>query len=377
MSPHALARAVCRSALVVVPGVAVVTASGARADEPLQELVRLEYQSSDGCPDRASFEARVRARTVRVLFVGSNDPTRTFVVGLTYGPPAHGRLTVRHRDVVEGTREVSADACSDVADALALAVALAIDPDSLVAAPLDVGSPTAEPAIPPPAAASPPLVRSATQGPPAPVVSGRTPAMSEAPPGRTSLPHTLSMGADLAIATGISPVALVGISPRLGWRAQSTSLLAPSASLAFFRSSSGALSVPVGAASFEWTVGQIDGCLVSWRRGPARFLGCARIEAGDLDATGSDGTPPLTRHRAWFAVGPLGRGEWDLLPPLFLAVEAAAMVHATAERFFFLPSVTIYEVPVLGFRGLRRAGSPLSLIDLDRAGHPSRSARMR
>ncbi len=339
-----------RAALALLPSFALFVASKVGADEGTWESVRLVYESSDACPDREGFEALVRARTARALFAGPYASARTFEVHLTGGRSPHGQLTVRRDGVDEGAREVRADTCSDVAEALALVVALAIDPNSPVGAPPPTGLPRASPTTSPPAAAAAPPVQGA---PPRPASMGSTQIedKSEESSRSPSLPHTLYLGTDLAMATGISLETLVTVSPRLGWRAERTSLIAPSVSVGLIHATSGALSIPVGAASLAWTAGQIDGCALSWPPGPVRVLGCLRAEGGALTASGSDITPLQSRTRAWLAMGPLARGEWALLPPLFVTAEAAAMVRLTTDRFFFLPDVTIRVIPVLGLEG--------------------------
>ncbi len=338
-----------RASLALLPSFALFVASNVGADEGTWESVRLVYESSDACPDREGFEALVRARTERALFVGPYSSARTFEVHLTGGPSPRGQLTVRRDGIDEGAREVRADTCSDVAEALALVVALAIDPNSRVGAPPPTGPPPASPTTSPPAAAAPPV--QGAPPPPASMDSTPIPDKSEESSRPSSLPHTLYVGADLAMATGISLEPLVTVSPRRGWRAESTSPVAPSVSVGLIHATSGALSIPVGTASLAWTAGQIDGCVLSWPPGRVRVLGCLRAEGGALTASGSDITPLQSRTRAWFAAGPVARGEWALLPPLFVTAEVAAMVRLTADRFFFLPDVTIRVIPVLGMEG--------------------------
>jgi hypothetical protein len=78
-------------------------------------------------------------------------------------------------------------------------------------------------------------------------------------------------------------------------------------------------------------------------------MACARIEAGALDAAGTGIPGARSGTSGWFAVGPLGRAEWELLAPLFLEAELAAMVHVTDDHFYFEPSTTVYDVPLVGF----------------------------
>jgi hypothetical protein len=127
------------------------------------------------------------------------------------------------------------------------------------------------------------------------------------------------------------------------------SFFAPSVSLSFLRVPTGTLDVTGGgAASFTWTTGRIDGCAVAWPPGRARLLGCARVEAGLLEAAGSGVGSAKSRGTFWFAAGPLVRAEWEILPPLFVAADGALMVRATADRFYFTQDSTVYTVPYVG-----------------------------
>jgi hypothetical protein len=94
--------------LLVVTAGAAVRAAG---DE--SEPVHLEYRAADGCPDRAAFEARVRARTARARFVAGEGRTRTFVVELKAGAAPSGRFAVSRGGEAEGSRDVHADTCAE------------------------------------------------------------------------------------------------------------------------------------------------------------------------------------------------------------------------------------------------------------------------
>jgi hypothetical protein len=356
---HAGRYAVLAGVLALTAGVEGQAAGDERSEAA--EPIRLEYHAAPGCPDRGAFEARVHARTTRARFVTGEGVTRTFVVGLQGGATPSGRFTVNRGAEIEGSRDVRADTCADVADALSLFVALAVDPSALMgpttdvagsgapvasasaaasaapsAAPSASSSVTAPPEVPPPPS---PLH---TDTPPDPVAVD-VPSTPASPP-----PHTFFLGADFAMATGVSPDALLGFSPVLGWRSSSRTVLAPEVRLGFLRAASGTVVASPGEASFTWTVGRADGCLLSWPPGPARLQACARVEAGVLDATGTQIAAAHSSTRGWFAAGPLARAEWDLLAPLFIEAEVAAMVHATTDRFYFVPDTTIYPVPLLG-----------------------------
>jgi hypothetical protein len=158
------------------------------------------------------------------------------------------------------------------------------------------------------------------------------------------------------VVTGVSPDAMFGFAPGVAWRATRGFPFPPAVRLAFLRATTGALTAGHGTASFTWTVGRADGCIQWGARSAARLLGCLRLEAGVLQGTGRGYASARNVDTAWVAAGPLVRGEWALLPPLFVAAELAAMVHATQDYFYFLPNVTVYQVPPLGFEGAAGVG---------------------
>jgi hypothetical protein len=318
-------------------------------EEGGREVVRLAYASSPGSPGRESFEARVRARTARALFEESGSAPRIFEVELGERPSPHGRFAVWRKGVVEGARDVSAETCSDLADA----VALAIDP-SAVSPPSAERAPAAPAVSLAPSPAEPVPLASAASTSVAPVIvfaSRPVPSRERPAPTASVFPHTLFFEADYTLATGVASSSLAAFSPRLGWRGRSDSLVVLSLSLAFVRASSGNFAAAGGDASFTWTVGRGDACALSWPRGSAHLLACARIEVGQLEASGLQVTNPQKQGRPWLAAGPLLRGEWELLRPLFLTGDVAATVHVTDDRFYFLPdspTTTVREVPLLG-----------------------------
>jgi hypothetical protein len=360
---HPRARAGRYTVLACVIALTAGVAGRAAGDERSEaaEPIRLDYHATPGCPDREAFEARVHARTTRARFVTGEGMTRTFVVGLQGGATPSGRFAVNRGPEIEGSREVRADTCADVADALSLFVALAVDPSALMG-PAPAASGSATPVASTSASASPapsaaPSASAAITAPPDPP-SPPPPLQIDTPPDPVAVDvpstpagpprHTFFLGADFAVATGVTPDALLGFSPVLGWRSSSRTVLAPEVRLGFLRAASGTIIASPGEASFTWTVGRADGCLLSWPPGPARLQACARVEAGALDAAGTQIADAQSHTRGWFAAGPLARGEWELLAPLFLEVEVAAMVHVTADSFFFEPHTSIYQVPLLG-----------------------------
>jgi hypothetical protein len=316
------------------------------------EPIHLEYRAFDRCPDESAFEAQVRAHTPRVSF--AEAAARTFEVRIDAGTASVvGRLVVRRADHVEGTRQIRAPSCDEAAEALALMVALAVDPSAVLIAPV---AKRAGDAGPPPNAG--PETSNAPPPPPVTMDTGSTAREVEVPravaePGAR---RTLYVGMDVAVATDVMPSATVGLSPYAGWSANRRGFIEPGVRLAFVHGSSATAAAAGGTASFEWNVGRADGCLLSWPGGSARLLACGRAEAGVLDASGADVSSPRGATRGWLSAGPLLRFEWTIVSTLFLDADAAAMFHITDNRFYFSPDATIYVVPVAGLEAATGLG---------------------
>jgi hypothetical protein len=159
----------------------------------------------------------------------------------------------------------------------------------------------------------------------------------------------LSFGIDFTTSVDVFPSALIGASPYVDWHApeSSNTPIALGVRAAFLHNASTSVAAS-GSASFVRTLGRLDGCGLSWPPGPAHILACARIEAGQLEATGANIAGASSSDRAWVAAGALVRGQWKILPPLFLEAEVAPMIHITADRFFFRPNQTVLHIPWVG-----------------------------
>jgi hypothetical protein len=326
-------------------------ASAASAQED-GGTIQFNYRASDGCPDRASFVARVRARTTRAQLANPGTGPRegsAFDVEVDAGHPAYGRVIVGDPHRPDGTRRVQADTCDEVADALALVVALAIDPSPPLPplALVDGGPPAPEAAVSP--AVAPPVPSPSVELDPTPPGRGAIEELRpRSSPARHAPPAVLSAGLDAAVDVGVSPAMLVGLSVYAGWTSRSTTLFSPSLRLALDRAQSGTLSAPGGTAAFTWSVGRLDACPVARVSHGLRVTACARVEAGALEVSGGNIVAPMTKTRFWLATGALARGQWTFFEPLFLNIEAGADLRATSDRFYFFPDTTVYRVPWVG-----------------------------
>jgi hypothetical protein len=261
-----------------------------------------------------------------VRFAQPGETVRRFDVTLFDGAPASGEISVVDAEGPHGARRVRAATCAEVADAVALVVALAVNPET-------------------PAHHASAPVRTGTR------IPG---ASGPLPPQRTGIarvgvtPKTWRFfaGADLALNGGVTPDVLAAGSPYLGWQA-TDGILVPELRLSAIRSMSNEV-VSNGQASFAWTAGRLDGCPVAWQSAAWRVAPCVRIEAGAIQVETTGVPAPRTRLTGWFAAGALVRAEWDLADALFADTELAALVRAANDRFVVLPDTTLYQVRRIG-----------------------------
>lgn len=299
------------------PGGRAVAASDALPDgRPVAEPIRLTYSAPPECPDEADFVGRTHAMSARLRAATPAEAARVFEVRLDGGIPSTGRITIRGADqAIVGTRSVEGDTCADVAEAIALVIALAVDPR-----------------------ASPPER-------PLPSVA---PALGS--DNRDARSQRAFAGADAAVVSGVGPTALFAVSPFVGWRAHGSFPFDPSVRLAFLRATTGSFQAPVHAsASFTLTVGRLDACPATVRYAFIRGTACVRVEAGALEAAGGNIAGARSTVRPWLAAGPVARAEVWPIAPLFVDVEAGALFRVYNDRFAFEPDIPLYEVPVVGF----------------------------
>jgi hypothetical protein len=312
------------AAATVIAGTPLGAADAAAQDDT--EPIRLSYRAPEGCPDEASFVARIRERTKRARLAWTGEPARTFTVIVEAGPPPSGRVAIQAGGESQGMRRVQADTCSDVSDALALVIALAIDPRATLAAAPSAAAASAAPSTPPSKVSAP-----------APVTN---------PAGEAS---AVFAGADVTVATGIAPRVLFGGSPYVGWRSAGATIWQPSLRLAFVRVGSGPLDVQGGKAEFTWTVGRLDVCPIVWPRGTVRLTECVRVEAGTLEGARADVTSPPSHPDPWLSAGLLVRAEWSPLVWAFIDAEVGGLLRVTQDWFWFDSANTpFHEVPLVG-----------------------------
>ena len=338
----------------------VVAALAAAVQTP---AVRLQVEAPPDCTTREELAARVAARTRRIdLVAPGSEPDASQVrvrVAITPGPRAvAGELTIEPPAGAQaaGTpavRRLSAPSCEELADALALLIALVFDPETAAgpnAPPARTTPPP--PAIPaPPAPVPPPPGRVAAppaRVPPAPPPVAAPSASPVAPVGRLRV----SAAAGGQVLFGPAPRATPGptLDLTVGWDRPSVWSLAIrlSAGLTW----SGTLNETGGLADFSLDTLTLDACplrLVPWR---VEARACASGTVGRLVATGSQTYQGVTVERPFAAAG----GAAALTLPIGNTLEISAHASAGAswirDSFAFAPKVFYRAAPLFVAAGL-------------------------
>jgi hypothetical protein len=290
----------------------------ARADE---EVVELQYVAPSGCPARDRVEAAIRARTPNVRLAA--QARRVFAITIEAAADGfHGTLVVdRIAD-----KELSAPRCDDLATALALVTALAIDPTaSALARPTSPGT-------------------GGTGG------AGEAVEAVEAGGPAEAGERAWSFEADLdgMVEAGVSPGALFAavIEGRATVRRTYQLELAAIAG----RDST----ARDGAqAQFTWLAARLGGCRrwLPWsgsgRRGRWGMTAgaCGNFEVGAVRARGEMIVNQRDLTRLWLAAGVHASAQVPLGSRIFGQLQLGASLPLVRDRYLFAPNVEVHETP--------------------------------
>jgi hypothetical protein len=340
-----------------VVGSSLLGLSDARAQSappPAKIPLALKYAAPSNCPTANEFRARVEARTELAAFSDELDGAEVVRVTIrATGSSYAGHLFMAPVVGATSSRDVQDLHCTDVADALALVTALAIDPDAALSP-----SSTPPPPPPPPPGPEPPPLPPHVEPPDVVVVTPAPPSDPQktpdvhllfAPPGdepRARRPHVplvwhWNAGAEGAIESGVAPDAMVGGAVFGELAASGEGVLVPSARVSVLVVANGAFEPRTAAVTL--VTARLTGCPV--RFGGERFSlsPCGAVEAGDLLVEGEGGgsvARPLSVGGPWVALDLLARVRWQPWQRhVFLEVEGGPTFPLTRPTFVYdLPS---------------------------------------
>jgi hypothetical protein len=344
--------------------------AGAQTEE---EAVVLDYRAPATCENGAQFLARVRARAPRVRLSRPSERARMFVVEIEQrGGRAFGRLTVRNPEGRQTVREIEAKDCTEAVDALALIVALAVNPRAAEMPPTAVNPRTAEAPTgvtpsateaPPPSPTSPsaeapraaptaaPQTEPSAAAPAArvnaPTASAQTPASSPESPADVQAGGTDSEGASRwAFRAGLSGwgIGAIAPAPLLGARAGgemvhlASQVLAPSFRISGGYTTHAGFVVDGGTAHFEYGGANLELCPIRLpATGSLLLRPCAMADIGLIFARGTDALNARGEDRPWLALGGGGRLEWALGRRVALDLDVGCTFPVWRDRFLFGP----------------------------------------
>jgi hypothetical protein len=325
-SPIARVSALAVASVWMLPG-------SARAET---EAIRVEYRGAEGCPGSSEFLRQVFRRTSSARLVPESESARTFVIVIEKGPSGLvGSLVIRETNGTTVARKVTGSSCQDVAGVLALATALAIDPNAALAP--DDGADAPEPAQPPPAQPPPE---------PAPGSPAAVPVSDEEGPFR----YGMALGPSLMGL--VTPRVSVGGSLAVqAFRVDRAPLSSFGVTVSFLK----ALDSQLGNAtiSHQFLFVRPEACLLAL--GPldqVALMPCVGAELGAVTARGSNLAVGESRTRFWATADWILRLRVVPSDAWFVELDASLLMPITRYSFVVRdPTTRVHAVPAIAGAG--------------------------
>lgn len=302
-----------------------------RAADAQPRQYRIEYRADSACPAESELVRQVEARVARASRVtGTGGDVGADVVIERRADGFHASIALLS---VDGSvrRDVDGADCAGVVRAVALIVALALDPDAREATP---AAPPAVPASPPPPAES----------------TSKT-DFTPAPPSQEAATFSLGGGALGGVMGGVAPTLALYEGGYVGLTITNAAAWSYGFRLAAFRSQR---STETSLGGLEMRLLALRASACPLRRGAQWFAEvCATFDAGSLRGRGYDAIEPQTQNSFWYGPGlSLGLGT-SLFDMVSIGVEFGALAPLARDRFYFAPDLTAHRVPVMaGYVGL-------------------------
>ena len=336
MSSAALGAAIVTTALVLFPraSAAQKTEKLAVAQDGEQVLLVYEDSAPPDCPSQADFQAEVSKLTSKARFTKQRGARRVRIELESRGSDVLGRL-ITGDGKNQSSRDLRGKDCREVSSALAIAVALTIDPDAL-----GLGEPVV-PDEPEPEPEPQPQPKPQPQLRPQPSRPAQKPPQ---PPAETRVLRG-GLGVGLTLESAWAPQMRPG--------AHAFGLLAVGERLRINLGVARFFSREVDGVSFGAWFGQGS---VSWNLavlGVLRPFAVVGFEAGVVEATGSGLATGVAAQRPWQA-GNVGLGLRFETEDFFLQLGGSLLVPLSRQRYLVSDSlgevVPFFEVPRFGLK---------------------------
>jgi hypothetical protein len=304
------------------------------------DAIHIEYSAPAGCPSEAAFAWQVRARVRQ-----DAAPQRRYAVVLTVdGSRARGTLRVEEENR-STVREISGSSCDEIAEGLALVLALVIDPGARTEPAQDLPSP-------------PPLERAPDAKPsaaPSAVTSGVPDTAPKLRTARSSGRVSIDAGAFVVAKSALAPGTTAAGDVLVEGGVDRHGGFSPHVRLAFEYARSSPVTESAGTAQFSWMMGIVQACHAEQVLDRTLVVPvCAGFEWGRVQASGSDTVDARTETQTWLSLDATAGVRWfPWNAPIFVDVEGGLEVPLRRARFYFAPDTTVHSTPkVAQFVGL-------------------------
>lgn len=319
-------------AAALVAGAAAMLPGSARAET---EAIRVEYQGAPGCPGSSEFLRQVFRRTSSARLVPESESARTFVIVIEKAPAGLvGSLVIRETNGTTVARKVTGASCDDVAGVLALATALAIDPNAALA-PDDRDAepePTPAPTAPPPPPPEP-------APPPSPE------------PSQPAAPFWYGAALGPSVMGLVAPrVAVGGALAVHAFRTDGAALTSLGLAVSFQK----ALDERLGSAtiSHQFLFVRPEACLLALGRDAVALVPCLGAELGAVTASGSNLAVEETSTRFWATADWIARLRLVPSDTWFVTLDASLVLPITRWSFVVRdPTTRVHSVPPIAVAG--------------------------
>ncbi|HMI83176.1 MAG TPA: hypothetical protein VK550_03730 [Polyangiaceae bacterium] len=300
-----------------------MNAREARAEVP---AVRFEYHAGPECPLERDFVANLRGKAAFQVESSAERVSRTFTVMLSKRADARsasyrGQLLLRTPGGAPSIREVTGVNCAEVAEAVAVVIAIELAPEQ----------------------------RAPTR-----------PAANESPE-ETKAASPLPVRWKWAVAAGggftgaLSDAVSVEGRLSLALRRNSTALLSPEFRAGFVYADGRRVENEGGAIELRLFGVTFEGCPMRarlWQR--LSLEPCGKVLLAVRAATGGPPSNPTAESSmgSWVDIGGLLRALYDISNSAWIEISAEGFAPMVRDRFYtFTPSIAVFGVPGAGARG--------------------------
>jgi len=250
---------------------------------------RLEVNARPSCTSRAELIERIRARSPRVRFTddGEGIEIRADFAAISAGL-VRGAVSLAGADARPSVRRVLGASCAEAADAVALIIAVTLDP---TAADREKGVSASEASSVDPAKGSTATALLPNARKSAATVEAVAPNPAPTPDARASTGLALQVAAQALL--GPAPKVMPGVALYATIGIERPALWSPVMLLGASHAWRTSIGEQGGTAAFALDAGSVDACPLRLRWGPFRARPCGSVLLGRLSARGSQTRNPV------------------------------------------------------------------------------------